>query len=176
MVPEDLSRVAASRDAPADPARRRVLASLLGAYTAALIPWALAQDAPRADLGAFTALSAILVGRPALDAALAERLYTALAAAHPDFPTGVQALLTLIDQRHIDPQQLQGVLDGEHSPLAPLPRQILGAWALGVVGSGKDARCVAYETALDAVIVADVLKPPTYAYGSYGSWSAKPDV
>ena len=46
---------------------------------------------------------------------------------------------------------------------------------LGVVGSGEGARCVAYETALNAVIVADVLKPPTYAYGAYGSWSAKPN-
>ena len=69
------------------------------------------------------------------------------------------------------------MLDGEHSPLAPLPRQIMSAWFLGVVGGGGsgDARCVAYETALNAVVVADVLKPPTYAYGAYGSWSAKPN-
>ena len=44
-----------------------------------------------------------------------------------------------------------------------------------MIERGKDARCVAYETALDAVIVADVLKPPTFAYGAYGSWSAKPN-
>ncbi|MEY2170623.1 MULTISPECIES: sugar dehydrogenase complex small subunit [unclassified Rhodanobacter] len=175
MASEDLDRVAASRNTLVDPSRRRLLAGLLTAYTASLIPWALAQPAPHADRGAFTALSAILVGRQVLDTALADRIYDALVAANPHFPTDVQALLTLINERHIDPQQLQGVLDGEHSPLAPLPRQILGAWALGVVGSGKDARCVAYETALDAVIVADVLKPPTFAYGVYGSWSAKPN-
>lgn len=104
------------------------------------------------------------------------RLYDALVAAQPNFPADVQALLALINERQIDPLQLQATLDGEHSPLAPLPRAILGAWALGVVGSGEGARCVAYETALDAVIVADVLKPPTYAYGAYGSWSAKPNV
>ena len=102
------------------------------------------------------------------------RLSLALAAAHPNFPADVQALLMLINERHVDPLQLQGVLDGEHSPLAPLPRSIMSAWALGVVGSGENARCVAYETALDAVIVADVLKPPTYAYGAYGSWTRKP--
>ncbi|KZC21502.1 MULTISPECIES: sugar dehydrogenase complex small subunit [Rhodanobacter] len=176
MAPEEPDSVAARRNGPVDPSRRRLLAGLLTAYTASLIPWALAQPAPRADLGAFTALSAILVGRQALDAAQATRLYDALAAAHPNFPADVQALLALLNERHIDPQQLQGMLDGEHSPLAPLPRQILGAWALGVVGSGEGARCVAYETALNAVIVADVLKPPTFAYGAYGSWSVKPNT
>lgn len=161
-------------DNPANPARRRVLAGLLTAYTASLIPWALAQPAPRADLGAFTALSAILVGRQALDAPQATRLFDALAAAQPNFPADVQALLALINERHIDPLQLQGVLDAEHAALAPLPRQIVSAWCLGVIGSGEGARCLAYENALNAVIVADVLKPPTYAYGTYGSWTGKP--
>lgn len=174
MAAGKLDSVSASHDNPADPSRRRLLAGLLTAYTASLIPWALAQPARHADLGAFTALSAILIGRQALDAAQAARLYDALVAVHPNFPADVQALLTLINERHIDPLQLQGVLDGEHSPLAPLPRAIVGAWALGVVGSGEGARCVAYETALNAVIVADVLKPPTYAYGAYGSWASKP--
>ena len=174
MVPDKLDGVSASHDPPADPSRRRLLAGLLTAYTASLIPWALAQPASHADRGAFTALSALLVGRQALDAAQATRLYDALATASPHFPADVQVLLTLINERHIDPLQLQGVLDGEHSPLAPLPRSIMSAWALGVVGSGENARCVAYETALDAVIVADVLKPPTYACGAYGSWTGKP--
>ena len=174
MALDELDSVAANRYGLADPARRRLLAGLLTAYTASLIPWALAQPAPHADRSAFTALSAILVGRQALDAAQTARLYDALAAVHPNFAADVQALLTLINERHIDPLQLQATLDGEHSPLAPLPRSIVGAWALGVVGSGEDARCVAYETALNAVIVADVLKPPTYAYGTYGSWTSKP--
>lgn len=174
MALDQLDSVSTSRDSPADPSRRRLLAGLLTAYTASLIPWALAQPAPSAERGAFTALSAILVGRQALDAAQATRLYDALAATDPHFPTDVQALLALINERHIDPLRLQGVLDDEHSPLAPLPRSIMRAWTLGVVGSGTDAHCVAYETALDAVFVADVLKPPTYAYGAYGSWSSKP--
>lgn len=159
---------------PASPSRRRVLVGLLTAYTATLIPWALAQEVPDGARGAFVAVSAILVGRPSLDAAQARRTYDALVADDTHFPTDVQALLTLINQRRIDPLQLQATLDNEHSPLASLPRRIMSAWALGVVGSGESARCVAYESALDAVIVADVLKPPTYAYGSYGSWTRKP--
>jgi len=150
------------------------LEGLLTAYTASLIPWALAQPASDAERGAFTALSAILVGRQALDAAQTARLYDALAAADARFPSDVQTLLGLVNQRRIDPLQLQNVLDTEHSPLAPLPRKIVSAWYLGVVGSGDGARCIAYETALNAVAVADVLKPPTYAYGVYGSWSNKP--
>jgi hypothetical protein len=69
---------------------------------------------------------------------------------------------------------LQEVLDAEHSALAPLPRRIVTAWYLGVVGEGEHARVVAFETALNAVAVADVLKPPTYCYGAYGSWTKKP--
>ncbi|MDA5194452.1 sugar dehydrogenase complex small subunit [Govanella unica] len=173
MMSLDVFSAAANHEDLADPARRHLLVGLLTAYTASLIPWALAQAAPSAEHGAFTALSAILVGRQALDTTEANRLYDALAI-DPHFPTDVQALLTLINERHIAPLQLQATLDSGHSPLAPLPRKIVSAWALGVVGSGENARCVAYESALNAVIVADVLKPPTYAYGAYGSWIDKP--
>lgn len=174
MARDKFHSVSARRDDLADPSRRRLLAGLLTAYTASLIPWALAQPAPSAERGAFTALSAILVGRQALDAAQTTRLYDALVVTYPHFPADAQALLALINQRQIDPSKLQQILDAEQSSLAPLPRAIISAWALGVVGGGEGARCVAYETALNAVIVADVLKPPTYAYGAYGSWSSKP--
>lgn len=131
--------VGTDRDDLADPSRRRLLVGLLTAYTASLIPWALAQPAPQADRGAFMALSAILVGRQALDARQTARLYDALVADDAHFPADVQALLTLINQRQIAPGQLQNVLDTEQSPLAPLPRNIVGAWYLGVVGSGVSA-------------------------------------
>jgi len=173
-VTNEIQDVVASHDAPTDPSRRRLLGGLLTAYTASFIPWALAQPAPHGERGAFMALSAILVGRQALDAVQTVRLYDALVADDAHFPADVQALLTLINQRQIDPLQLQHVLDTEHSSLAPLPRKIVGAWYLGVVGSGEAARCIAYETALNAVAVAGVLKPPTYAYGTYGSWANKP--
>jgi len=175
MVPDEPDSVVADDSTPTDPSRRRLLASLLTAYTASLIPWALAEPVPSAGRGAFTALSAILVGRQALDSAPATRLYDTLSTDDVQFPAAAQALLALINQRHIDPLQLQGVLDGEQSPLAPLPRKIMGAWYLGVVGNGEAARCVAYESALNAMAVADVLQPPTYAYGAYGSWSNKPN-
>jgi hypothetical protein len=48
------------------------------------------------------------------------------------------------------------------------------AWYLGVVGEGEQARCLAYETSLMTMVVGDRLPPPTYAYGSYRSWTSKP--
>lgn len=160
---------------PANPARRRVLAGFLTAYTASLVPWALAQPVANPEHGAFMALSALLVGRQSLDAGLAARLYDALGSTYPHFAADARVLLAQINQQHIDPAQLQQALDAVHSPLAPLPRRIMRAWCLGLIGEGEATRCIAYENALNAVMVADVLKPPTYAYGSYGSW-AKPPV
>jgi hypothetical protein len=151
-----------------------LLAGLLGAYTASFIPWALAQPVVDADRGAFLAVSAILAGRQSLDAAQAARLYDALVAEDPGFPAAVRALLALINERRIDPLQLQKVLDAEKSPLTPLPRKIVTAWFMGIVGSGEKAHCVEFEKALNAQIVSDVLKPPTYCYGVYASWTKKP--
>jgi hypothetical protein len=169
---QSLSTVA--EPVPPDPQRRLALAAVAGAYAASLIPWALAQPVNDARNGTFTAVSAILVGRTTLDADLGRRLYEALAADDPGFAAAAQALLAFINERKVDPLQLQQVLDNEKSPLAGLPRKIVTAWCLGIVGSGATARCLAFENALNAQMVADVLKPPTYAYGPYGSWSRKP--
>jgi hypothetical protein len=151
-----------------------LLASLLGAYAASLIPWALAQQVVDADRGAFLALSALLAGRQSLDGEHAARLYDALLEDDPGFPSNARSLLSLINERNIDLLQLQRVLDREKSPLAALPRKIITGWFMGIVGSGDKARAIAYEKALNAVFVSDVLKPPTYCYGAYASWTKKP--
>ena len=78
-----------SNSGPSDPERRGVLAGLLTAYSASLIPWALAQPVSTAAQGAFIAVSAMLVGRRSLDAGLAARLYGALAAESPQFAPDV---------------------------------------------------------------------------------------
>lgn len=169
---DDLLDNAAS---PSQPTRRVLLVGLLSAYTASLIPWALAQPVTDAERGSFVAVSALLAGRQALDKVLAARLYDALKADDPGFPAATQALLTLINERKVDPLQLQQLLDSEQSPLAALPRKIVTAWFMGIVGSGDKARCLAYEHALNAAVVEDVLKPPTYSYGVYASWEQKPN-
>jgi hypothetical protein len=154
--------------------RRMVLAGFVAAYSASLIPWALAQPANDEGHAAFLAMSAIIAGKQTLDPALAQRLYDALVADDPNFPQEVQSLLAFVEAGKIDPLALQQTLDNQRSSFSELPRRIASAWFFGIVGDSARARCVAYETALNAVIVSDVLKPPTYAYGAYGSWSSKP--
>jgi hypothetical protein len=153
--------------------RRRVLGGLLAACTVTWVPCASAQQ-HASDRTAFLAVSAMLTGRAALDSAHATRLFDALAADDPRFGAGMVALLALIDQRNIDAARLQRMLDAEHSALATLPRKVMSAWYLGIVGEGERARSVAYESALNAVVVADVLMPPSYCTGAYGSWSRRP--
>ncbi len=162
--------------APAESSHRReFLANAIGVYIASLLPGsALAQRVANSDQAPFAALSAVLVGRASLDANQGARLYEALVSDDPSFPASVGALLKLIETRKIDPSQLQATLDAEKSPLATLPRKVVTAWYMGVVGEGERARCIAFEKALNAAVVADVLKPPTYCYGPYGSWAHKP--
>ncbi|MES2870477.1 MAG: sugar dehydrogenase complex small subunit [Pseudomonadota bacterium] len=159
---------------PTQPTRRLLLQGLLTAYTASLIPFALAEPVDSPEQGAFLALSAIIAGRQSLDPVLTKMLYQALVEEDTGFAQSAKDLLALINQRQLDPLQLQKTLDDEKSPLATVPRKVATAWFMGVVGSGAKARCLAYEHALNAEIVADVLKPPTYAYGTYASWARNP--
>lgn len=158
----------------ADPSRRGLLLGLLSAYTASLIPWAVAQPVPDDERGAFMALSALIAGRQSLDSKLAERYFDALASDDPSFPQAVKEVLLLINQQQIAPLQLQALLDSKHPQLASVPRRIASAWFLGIVGDGTQARVLAYEKALNAVIVSDMLQPPSYCYGAHGSWANKP--
>lgn len=157
-----------------DHGRRRLLGGMLSAYTITLIPWAVSLPVHAQSEGSFLALSAILVGREALDTELATRYYDALSANDPEFPSKVTALLNLINTQHIDPLQLQKTLDEQHQDLATVPRQIVTAWYAGVVAESTGAICLAYELALMSVVTEDKLRPPTYAYGAYGSWQKKP--
>ncbi|MFA5678598.1 MAG: sugar dehydrogenase complex small subunit [Pseudomonas sp.] len=163
------------RDSPVTFSRRVVLAGLLTAYTASLIPWALAASAPDADRGSFLVLSALIAGREALDTDLAMRYYDALVKQDPLFPAAAGAVLALINQHQIDPLQLQAWLDESRPELAGVPRRVATAWFLGIVDTAEGARALAYEDALNAQIVSDVLQPPSYCHGGYGSWARKPD-
>lgn len=154
--------------------RRLLLKGMLGTYCASLVPWALAQPVDEKGLGAFSALSALIAGRQSLNSELSRILYRALVEDDPQFDSNCRTLLATIEQRQLPIEQLQSVLDTENSAQARVPRQVAQAWFLGVVGEGKRARCLAYEHALNAEFVADHLRPPTYCYGEYGSWSKQP--
>lgn len=170
-----ITDITGTRARPFNHGRRLLLGALLSASAAALLPWALAEPVDNAEQGAFLGVSALLVGRLALEPGLAKRLYDALVAQNAQFPAQVRALLAQINEQDLTAATLQPALDEAQSPLASLPRQIASAWFLGIVGSGENAVCVAYEEALNATIVGDILKPPSYADGAYGSWAGKPE-
>ncbi len=154
--------------------RRLLLTGMLSVYTVAMIPRPVARAASDFGYSAFLAVSAILVGSKSLDVALGQRFYDALVDNDSGFPAGVRNVLTLINMLEIDPLLLQKTLDDAHPKMAAIPRKIMAAWYLGIIGSGENARCLAYENALNAVVVSDVLVPPTYADGAYGSWASQP--
>jgi hypothetical protein len=157
-----------------DPLRRSLILTFVFGYTAWSMPGALAASASTAGYTDFLAVSSFLTGRTSLDAALAARLFEALSQDDAGFGEQVQTLRKLIDDRRIDPLQLQSVLESDKSPVSALPRKIATAWFLGTVGEGERARCIAFEDNLTNVAVTDKLTPPSYCFGAYGSWAQKP--
>jgi hypothetical protein len=153
--------------------RRTVFAAIAVGYAASYIPQSWASGPPP-GYAAFVAVSQYLTGHPMLDAALAARAFNALVADDQDFANQVDRLDSLISSQKPDPLTLQSSLDSAKSPLASIPRKIVKAWYLGVVGDGDRARCIAFENNLTNRAVADHLRPPSYCFGAYGSWTQKP--
>jgi hypothetical protein len=168
-----------------DPTRRVMLGALLASYVCAFIPGQLAHaqqvaasggnaGALRSAPDAFLSVTHFLTGRALIDEAHAARLYAALVAVDPTFDTKLHDLAAWIAQHRPEPAALQAALDDAKLPFAKVPKDIVTAWYVGVVGSGAAARCVSFETSLMYVAVADRLKPPSYAYGPYASWGRNP--
>ena len=129
------------------------------------------QPAASAD---FAAVSKALTARTDLAVPLQDALYRALKAQDGHFDAKLARLAKLLGTGEASGDTLKTVLVGANADLAGMPSEILTGWYLGIAGKGKDAVCVAYESDLSNRLVADVLHPPSYAYGAYGSWAAKP--
>ncbi len=153
--------------------RRHLLGGALAVGAVQLAPWSWAA-APVTDASRFMALSSYLTERSDLNARLGARMQTALQAVNAQFAAQVDALWQWVDGHKVPLAQLNERLKAEKPELAGVPAQLMQAWYLGVAGAGTQAKVVAYEFALNAQVVSDKLKPPTYAYGMYGSWSANP--
>jgi len=164
-----------------DATRRLLLAGILSGYVCSFVslPSALAE-APTAAATAskasenFLTLSRLLTGHAQLEPQQADRLYAAFLAIEPGFEAQLKLLADFMAAGKLEAGALQAALDAQKTAFAKLPARIMTAWYVGVVGSGKAARCVTYETSLMNVAVADRLKPPSYAYGPYGSWGRNP--
>lgn len=146
---------------PGGPSRRVWLQAMLAISMAGLAAAAdtLALTTHQAAAPqAFIALSQALTGKPQLDPALGERLFTALQKSIPALPQQLSPLAQAL---------AVGSLDSASEALA---LRILEAWYLGVV----DGVVVSYEQALMFDAVADSLGIPTYCAGAPGFWAAKP--
>lgn len=124
----------------------------------------------------FQALSSLLTGRSQLPSDFSQALHAAFTKIDGQFPQKVARLSQWISDHSVPSAQIKSRLaaDSSLSDLSGLPSLILSGWYLGVAGSGDQAICVAYYDALANREVSSVLNPPTYAFGAYGSWAAKP--
>lgn len=134
------------------------------------------ETTPSDGFTAFMQLSSYLTGKTTLDRELGQAIYAGLSEDHPQFDRNVGALNAQLTASATPAAQLQHTLDQAKSPLAALPKDIMKGWYLGVVGSGKRARAVAFEQALMQAPVADVVVMNTYARGVPGYWAHPPVI
>lgn len=128
-----------------------------------------------ADLSAFISLSKYLTGKTTLDVEIGRAILAGLHGDDANASATIAQLNDLVARTNIPANSLQSVLDASQPALAKLPKKVVTAWYLGVVGTGKNARTVAYEQALMYPPIADVIVMPSYARGVPGYW-AKPPV
>lgn len=124
-------------------------------------------------VASFIALSQMLTGKDVLDAGFAGRIVTVMGQS-AGFGAQLSALLQAAAAHGDDMSGLYAALKAQDPALAKLSQQIMEAWYLGVVGGGQHAQCVAYATSLAQQAVRDYIRPPTYAYGAYGTWAEPP--
>lgn len=129
---------------------------------------------PAAGFDAFVRLSQYLTGKPTLDSELAQAIYVALSGDDPGFADQLTRLEDFLKQRPTPPEMLQAALDRDQSALATVPKRVMAAWYLGVVGKGARTRALAYEQALMYPPVKDVIVMPSYARDVPGYWAEPP--
>ncbi len=169
--------------APFAPSRRRFLigTTVLGTLSVTglgALGLAYAQAAAKnvdADFSAFIKLSQYLTGKTALDVEIGRAILAGLKGDDANASAIIAQLNDFVARTNTPANGLQTVLDASQPALAKLPKKVMTAWYLGVVGSGKNARTVAYEQALMYPPIADVIVMPSYARGVPGYW-AKPPV
>jgi hypothetical protein len=138
----------------------------------------------------FMRLSARLTGRDDLLPAQGRIAFDALSARFPGFREGLAQLTGFMD---IEVSRLQAALDEAGAEFGWIPREIVSAWYLGVVGAlevradaeaglvppaaieGTTAaiRTVAWKQALMFAPLAGTIPIPSYAFE--GNWAEKPE-
>lgn len=153
--------------------RRHVLGGALAMGALASLRWADAAT-PDAASASFMALSAYLTERQNLDAAIGARLLAAQKAVDSSVPAKLDALWAWVSSQQVPLADLNARVAADKPAFAGLAAQVMQLWYQGIAGSGTNTRVVNYEYALNAQVVGDKLRPPSYAYGGYGSWASNP--
>lgn len=157
--------------------RRRILQGMGVLAGSALFPASIRPAfATTSANNDFIKLSRLLTGREMLPVEYMAALFSAFSKVDNAFPQKLTRLRSYIEENSLSAKDLKAKLaaDPSVSELSELPGMILTGWYLGIAGSGDNAICVAYVDALAYQEVAEVLRPPSYAYGAYGSWAVKP--
>lgn len=123
----------------------------------------------------FMALSQLLTGKTDLDPIIGARTLDALCATDPAFATRFAALDTACALAHpLDMGAFDESTVGRTPALRATAVEIVRAWYTGTVGTGRDARVLAYRDALMYRPTAGITTVPSYQLGGFGYWVAKP--
>ncbi len=165
------------------PFERRRFIKLLATTTAlgavgSFIPgrrvWAIDSGiAASASFKTFLKVSEVICGYATLDGALGQRIFALIQTRNSALNGQLNTLAPLLNA-DMSSAEMQGKLQGVDNATQTLFSDILRAWQLGIVGTGKEARVVAYEYALMYTPIADVIVLPTYAHGEPHYWAHPP--
>jgi hypothetical protein len=149
------------------------MAAFIGAVASGVAPLSAWAD-DSAPTKTFEDVSQTLTGEQKLPTSLRDALYAAFKNSDPSFDASIARMGALISANPGAGAAIQSLWTGPNADLADVQKRILAGWYLGIVGSGEKSVCVAYASDLANALVADVLRPQSYAYGAYGSWAKKP--
>ncbi|MDY7546040.1 sorbitol dehydrogenase family protein [Glaciimonas sp. CA11.2] len=122
----------------------------------------------------FLALSALLTAKLKPNSAVSARLYAVLSAQFVEFEKHSADLWQFVQIKKInDVDALVGAV-ADNADLSKVLHQIVSAWYLGVVGSGVQAKVIAFDQALMFDPVRDAVVVPTYCRAAPGYWVKKP--
>ncbi len=126
-----------------------------------------------AAFSTFLKVSETICGYSTLDSALGQRIFTLMQQRNASLGDQLNSLQSLLNA-DMSSAEMQGKLQSVDKNQQALFSDILRAWQLGIVGTGKEARVVAYEFALMYKPIADVIVLPTYAHGEPHYWAHPP--
>lgn len=129
------------------------------------------QNQQQAD---FLALSSLLTSNIKRNPTISARLYSALTAQVIEFEKQSSDLWKLVQSQQIKDVEALVAAVASNDGLTRVLHQIVGAWYSGMVGSGPQAKVIAYDQALMFDAVRDAVVVPTYCRAAPGYWAIQP--